>query len=130
MAKTRKRKAPSEHAKEFALGHRKIGNDGEMWRITETKNGVKRWSQVSGKTLKKRKKKKTKKRVKRWSQVSGKTLKKGKLNEKGLFEKLYSSIHPWWSKLSEGEIIIIFKDKSYKFCKSNKKTSVCKGQGS
>ena len=42
MTKTKKRKAPSDHAKEFSLGNQKKGNDGNMWEIVENKNGVKR----------------------------------------------------------------------------------------
>ena len=40
------RQAPSEHAKQFALGERRIGNDGNMWEIIKTKNGVKRWNKL------------------------------------------------------------------------------------
>jgi len=41
------RKAPPEHAKEFDLGERRIGNDNEMWEIIQTKKGVKRWKKVN-----------------------------------------------------------------------------------
>ena len=47
MTQTKKRKAPSDHAKEFSLGHKKKGNDGNMWEIVENKNGVKRWKKLN-----------------------------------------------------------------------------------
>ena len=50
MVKTRKkRKGPSESATLFSLGTKKKGNDGNMWEIIKTKNGVKRWKKISGK---------------------------------------------------------------------------------
>ena len=63
MTKTKKRKGPSDHAKEFSLGHQKEGNDGNMWEIVENKNGVKRWKKImsgKSKTLKKSKSKRNK----------------------------------------------------------------------
>ena len=41
------RKGPPEHAGEFDLGERRIGNDGNMWEIIQTKNGVKRWNRLT-----------------------------------------------------------------------------------
>ena len=46
MNTTQKRKAPPEHAREFSLGERKRGNDGNMWEIIQTKKGVKRWNKL------------------------------------------------------------------------------------
>ncbi len=40
------RKAPSAHAKEFSLGTKRMGLDGNEWVITQTKNGVKRWTRL------------------------------------------------------------------------------------
>lgn len=40
------RKAPSAHAKEFTLGTKRMGLDGNEWIITKTKNGVKRWTRL------------------------------------------------------------------------------------
>ena len=50
MVKTiKKRKGPSESATTFAVGTKKKGNDGNMWVIIKSKNGVKRWKKISGK---------------------------------------------------------------------------------
>ena len=66
MTKTKKRKAPSDHAKEFSLGHQKKGNDGNMWEIVENKNGVKRWKKIaSGKTKTLKSKSKQNKKIKK-----------------------------------------------------------------
>lgn len=55
------RKAPSASATEFSVGKRKKGNDGKMWVVVKTKNGVYRWNKVgTAKTVKKRKSKQTK----------------------------------------------------------------------
>ena len=44
--KKKNRPSPSESAKEFKVGTKKKGNDGNMWIIVENKNGVKRWNKV------------------------------------------------------------------------------------
>jgi len=41
------RKSPSSSAKEFDLGTKRLGLDGNQWIITQTKNGIKRWARVS-----------------------------------------------------------------------------------
>ena len=38
------RKAPSSHAKEFAVGTIRTGMDGNSWKVTQTKTGVTRWT--------------------------------------------------------------------------------------
>ena len=44
MAQTKKvRKGPSESATKFSVGTKKQGNDGNMWKIVENKNGTRRW---------------------------------------------------------------------------------------
>ena len=49
MVKSRtKRKGPSKSATTFAVGTKKKGNDGNMWVIIKSKNGVKRWKKIPG----------------------------------------------------------------------------------
>jgi len=56
MAKTLKvRKGPSSSASKFSVGTKKKGNDGNMWKIVENKNGTKRWSKISKVNLKTKK---------------------------------------------------------------------------
>ena len=40
------RKSPSESATLFNVGIIKVGNDGNKWRIVETKNKIKRWQKL------------------------------------------------------------------------------------
>ena len=40
------RKSPTESATLFNVGIQKIGNDGNLWIITETKNKIKRWKKL------------------------------------------------------------------------------------
>lgn len=40
------RPSPTESATLFEVGTIKKGNDGNMWIITETKSGVKRWNKI------------------------------------------------------------------------------------
>ena len=44
---TTMRKAPSSSATKFNLGTKKLGNDGNMWKIVQNKNGTKRWLKIS-----------------------------------------------------------------------------------
>lgn len=37
------RKSPEEKAKSYNIGYQKTGLDGHEWKVTENKNGVKRW---------------------------------------------------------------------------------------
>lgn len=51
MTKTLKvRKGPPSRASKFRVGTEKKGNDGNMWKIVENKNGTKRWLKISNKS--------------------------------------------------------------------------------
>lgn len=41
------RKAPEDHAKDFAIGTERRGLDGNTWKVVKISNGVKRWQKVS-----------------------------------------------------------------------------------
>ena len=44
LEKSKKRKSPDESSKNFPIGHKiKSQNDGNIWKVGKTKNGVKRW---------------------------------------------------------------------------------------
>jgi hypothetical protein len=83
------RKGPPEHAGEFDLGERRIGNDGNMWEITQTKKGVRRWKKVSSRKTTRRKRtgkrrrtiKRSKSKTKKidWAKKMGFPKKKGKI---------------------------------------------------
>lgn len=42
------RKSPTESASEYPIGHREVGNDGNVWKSIETRNGVRRWQKEGG----------------------------------------------------------------------------------
>lgn len=42
----KERPSPSESATKFKVGHKKRGNDGNMWEIIQTKNKTKRWKRL------------------------------------------------------------------------------------
>ena len=53
MVQTKKvRKSPSDSATKFSIGTRRKGNDGNMWKITQDKNGKKRWQRITSGTSK------------------------------------------------------------------------------
>jgi len=45
---TNLRPSPTDSATMYATGTKMFGNDGNEWRVTENKNGVKRWVKVGG----------------------------------------------------------------------------------
>ena len=49
------RKGPTESATLFSIGTKKKGNDGNMWKITKTKAGTKRWQKITSSSTKTKK---------------------------------------------------------------------------
>ena len=47
MSTKKSRKGPEVSAREYAVGTKKPGNDGNMWKIVKNKNGIKRWQKVN-----------------------------------------------------------------------------------
>lgn len=99
MTKTLKvRKGPTSSATKFTLGTKKKGNDGNMWKIVENKNGTKRWQKQSNvtsknKTIKKKKSKRLLKLEKDPESVWGKNKK----------------LEEFWRKLASGkEVILVY----------------------
>ena len=134
MTKSKKRKAPSNHAKEFSLGYQKKGNDGNMWEIVENKNNVKRWKKISSgktKTLKsksKRKRIKTKtksksKQNKTRKKRENKTIKVKDINYRQLYNDIFwgkkaSAIKKLYHKIGGVQFIIVFNYLDFAFMSS------------
>ena len=123
------RKAPSEHAKEFVLGEKKVGNDGMMWEIVETKKGVKRWKQLHDKSKRRRTihkgRRKTIKRNsrKRKRKRLSKRLHKLAEDPASSFDK-NMELQKFWQKLASGKLIIlIFKNGTDQYKYMTKKTN-------
>ena len=54
VAKTEKRKGPTDSATKYKVGTKKIGNDGNMWIIISTQSGTHRWKKIgTNSTMKK-----------------------------------------------------------------------------
>jgi hypothetical protein len=123
------RKAPSEHAKEFILGERKIGNDSNVWEIVQTKKGVKRWKLLREqskrhstvrkgrrKTIKrksrKRKRKRLSKRHQKLSEDPASSLNKN------------MELQKFWQKLASGKLIVlVLKNGTSQYKHMTKKTN-------
>lgn len=69
MSSKKIRKGPSSSATTFKLGTRRKGNDGNMWKVSKTQKGVKRWVKI---TKKKSPVKKSRKITKKKSPVKKK----------------------------------------------------------
>ena len=94
MAKTLKvRKGPASSATKFSVGTKKKGNDGNMWKIVQNKNGTKRWLKISNVKSKTKKSKRLLKLEKDPESVWGKNKK----------------LEEFWRKLALGkEIILVY----------------------
>lgn len=55
VAKTEKRKGPTESATKYKVGTKKLGNDGNMWIIISTQSGTHRWKKIGSNTTMKKK---------------------------------------------------------------------------
>lgn len=106
----KRRKAPSTSATKFNIGVKKVGNDGNMWKIVKNKNGTKRWLKILND------KSKTKKSKKRFNLQTSESI-WGK-NKK---------LEDFWRKLASGEEIIIVypndKKEIYKMPKTHSSKS-------
>ena len=96
MSKTLKvRKSPSYSATKFAVGTKKKGNDGNMWKIVKNKKGTKRWLKVSNAKSKHPKSKRLLKLEKDPESVWGKN----------------TNLEKFWSELASGKkLILIYND--------------------
>lgn len=96
MTKTLKvRKGPTSSATKFSLGTKKKGNDGNMWKIVQNKNGNKRWLKISNVKSKTKKSKRLLKLEKDPESVWGKN----------------KNLENFWRKLASGnKVILVYKN--------------------
>ena len=94
MAKTLKiRKGPSDSATKFSVGTKKKGNDGNMWKIVENKNGTKRWKKISNKS-----------KTKKYKPL------KLEIDTESVWGK-NKKLEQFWGKLASGEeLILVYTD--------------------
>jgi hypothetical protein len=118
------RKAPAESAKLFYLGDRKTGNDGNIWKIDENKNGVKRWVLVkkNTKALPSEKKLKTQKIVKEHS-IPEQDINEAKIEEKKEISRYKKTVRERYSipkkdaKYAVVEYLDFYKNNHARFLK-------------
>lgn len=94
MIKTLKtRKGPFESATKFKVGTKKKGNDGNMWKIVENKNGIKRWKKISNKS-----------KTKKYKPL------KLEIDSENVWGK-NKKLEEFWGKLASGEeLILVYAD--------------------
>ena len=121
------RKAPSEHAKEFILGERKVGNDGNMWEIVQTKKGVKRWKILQDQsqrrsTVRKGRRKTIKRKSRRRRRLSKRLQKLAADPASSLNKNM--ELQKFWQKLASGKLIVlVFKNGTSQYKYMTKKTN-------
>ena len=87
------RKGPSSSASKFSVGTKKKGNDGNIWKIVQNKNGTKRWLKISNNKSKTKKSRRLYKLKKKLESVWGKN----------------KNLEKFWRKLALGkEVILIY----------------------
>ena len=103
------RKGPYVSATKQLIGTKKKGNDGNMWKVIENKNGIKRWLKIS--TNKTRKDK----------IITNKEIQNTDMNTAmDTIRNANKKLHKFWTDLADTKhSIFIYKNKSYKIIRKN-----------
>ena len=103
------RKGPYVSATKQLIGTKKKGNDGNMWKVIENKNGIKRWLKIS--TNKTRKDK----------IITNKEIQNTDMNtDMDTIRNANKKLHKFWMDLADTKhSIFIYKNKSYKIIRKN-----------
>jgi hypothetical protein len=107
------RKGPYVSATKQLIGTKKKGNDGNMWKVVENKNGIKRWLKISNdmSTNKTRKDK----------IITNKEIQNMDVNaDMDIIRNANKKLHKFWTDLADTKhSIFIYKNKSYKIIRKN-----------
>ena len=103
------RKGPHVSATKQLIGTKKKGNDGNMWKVIENKNGIKRWLKIS--TNKTRKDK----------IITNKEIQNTDMNtDMDTIRNANKKLHKFWTDLADTKhSIFIYKNKNYKIIRKN-----------
>ena len=103
------RKGPYVSATKQLIGTKKKGNDGNMWKVIENKNGIKRWLKIS--TNKTRKDK----------IITNKEIQNTDMNtDMDTIRNANKKLHKFWTDLADTKhSIFIYKNKNYKIIRKN-----------
>jgi hypothetical protein len=105
------RKGPYVSATKQLIGTKKKGNDGNMWKVVENKNGIKRWLKISNdmSTNKTRKDK----------IITNKEIQNMDM-DMDTIRNANKKLHKFWIDLADTKhSIFIYKNKSYKIIRKN-----------
>lgn len=109
------RKGPYVSATKQLIGTKKKGNDGNVWKVVENKNGIKRWLKISNdmSTNKTRKDK----------IITNKKIQNMDMNmdmDMDTIRNANKKLHKFWMDLANTKYsIFIYKNKSYKIIRKN-----------
>ena len=115
------RKGPYVSATKQLIGTKKKGNDGNMWKVVENKNGIKRWLKISNDiSTNKTRKDKT---------ITNKEIQDMDVNmdmdmdvdmDMDSIRNANKKLHKFWTDLADTKhSIFIYKNKSYKIIRKN-----------
>jgi hypothetical protein len=108
------RKGPYVSATKQLIGTKKKGNDGNMWKVVENKNGIKRWLKISTNKTNKTRKDKT---------ITNKKIQDMDANmdmDMDTIRNANKKLHKFWMDLANTKYsIFIYKNKSYKIIRKN-----------
>lgn len=106
------RKGPHVSATKQLIGTKKKGNDGNMWKVIENKNGIKRWLKISTNKTNKTRKDKI---------ITNKEIQNTDMNtDMDTIRNANKKLHKFWMDLADTKhSIFIYKNKSYKIIRKN-----------
>jgi hypothetical protein len=112
------RKGPHVSATKQLIGTKKKGNDGNMWKVVENKNGIKRWLKISTNKTNKTRKDKI---------ITNKEIQNMDMNmdintdmDMDTIRNANKKLHKFWMDLADTKhSIFIYKNKSYKIIRKN-----------
>jgi hypothetical protein len=107
------RKGPYVSATKQLIGTKKKGNDGNMWKVIENKNGIKRWLKIS--TNKTRKDK-----IITNKEIQNRDMNADMNTDMDTIRNANKKLHKFWMDLADTKhSIFIYKNKSYKIIRKN-----------
>ena len=111
------RKGPCVSATKQLIGTKKKGNDGNMWKIVENKNGIKRWLKISNdmSTNKTRKDK-----IITNKEIQNMDMNMDMNTDMDTIRNANKKLHKFWMDLADTKhSIFIYKNISYKIIRKN-----------
>ena len=111
------RKGPYVSATKQLIGTKKKGNDGNMWKVVENKNGIKRWLKISNDiSTNKTRKDKTRKD----KEIQDMDINMDMNADMDTIRNANKKLHKFWTDLADTKhSIFIYKNKSYKIIRKN-----------